>query len=49
MQVANFGTKHGGEWAPSWRNLGDSFVHSKQKTQEAIADYVFVSRSFATP
>src|SRR5580692_3320809 len=31
MQVANFGAKHGGEWAPSRRNLGSLFVCSKQK------------------
>ena len=26
MHVANFGAKHGGEWAPSRRNLGSLFV-----------------------
>jgi hypothetical protein len=31
MQVANFGAKHGGEWAPSRRNPGSLFVCSKQK------------------
>ena len=49
MQVANFGTKHGGGWAPSWRNLSDSFVYSKQKTQEAIADYVDLSLICRSP
>jgi hypothetical protein len=36
MQVANFGAKHGGEWAPSWRNLGGSFVRSNQKAQKQL-------------
>jgi len=31
MQVANFGTKHGGEWAPSRRNPGSLFVRPKEK------------------
>ena len=30
-EVANFGAKHGGEWAPSRRNLGSLFVCFKQK------------------
>jgi hypothetical protein len=32
MQVANFGTKHGGEWAPPRRNLGSLFVRPKEKS-----------------
>src|SRR5215472_8402768 len=31
MLALNFGTKHGGEWAPSRRNLGSLFVCPKQK------------------
>jgi hypothetical protein len=31
MQVANFGAKHGDEWAPSRRSLGSLFVCSQQK------------------
>jgi hypothetical protein len=30
MQVANFGAKHGGEWAPSWRNLGTCSLQTKK-------------------
>jgi hypothetical protein len=33
MQDANFCSKHGGEWAPSWRNLGSSIVRFKQKAK----------------
>jgi hypothetical protein len=36
MLVANFGAKHGGEWAPSRRNLGSLFVCPKQKVASHV-------------
>jgi hypothetical protein len=38
MLVVNFGTKHGGEWAPSRRNLGSLFVCPKQKAAGYVDD-----------
>jgi hypothetical protein len=38
MQVTNFCSKHGGEWASSWRNLSSSFVDSKQKAPETLRE-----------
>jgi hypothetical protein len=38
MLVANFDTKHGGEWAPSRRNLGSLFVCPEQKAARHVDD-----------
>jgi len=40
MQVANFGAKHGGEWAPSWRNLGTCSLQTKKPSSNCRSHLV---------
>ena len=40
MQAANFGAKHGGEWAPSWRNLGTCSLQTKKPSSNCRSHLV---------